>query len=43
MPEPYPQVRILVIDDFEPFRRFVYTALKARPEWQVIDEAADGL
>ena len=36
-------VRTLVVDDFEPFRRFVCTALQARPEWQVIDEAADGL
>ena len=36
-------VRILVVDDFEPFRHFVCTTLKARPELQVIGEAADGL
>ena len=38
-----PQVRILVVDDFEPFRRFVCASLQARPEWQVIAEASDGL
>jgi DNA-binding NarL/FixJ family response regulator len=38
-----PQVRILVVDDFEPFRRFVCATLQARPEWQVIAEASDGL
>jgi CheY-like chemotaxis protein len=38
-----PQVRILVVEDFEPFRRFVCATLQARPEWQVIAEASDGL
>ena len=38
-----PQVRILVVDDFEPFRRFVCSILQARPELQVIAEASDGL
>lgn len=36
-------VRILVVEDFEPFRRFVCTTLRAKPEWQVVAESADGL
>ena len=36
-------VRILVVDDFEPFRRFVCTILRAKPEWQIVAESADGL
>ena len=36
-------VRILVVDDFEPFRRFVCATVEARPELHVIGEAADGL
>jgi DNA-binding NarL/FixJ family response regulator len=36
-------VRILVVDDSEPFRRFVCALLAARPELQVIGEASDGL
>ncbi len=36
-------VRILVVDDFEPFRRFVRSTLGKRPELQVVDEASDGL
>jgi DNA-binding NarL/FixJ family response regulator len=35
-------VRILVVDDFEPFRRFVCATLAAKPELQVVGEAADG-
>ena len=35
--------RILVVDDFEPFRRFLCTTVEARPELQVIGEASDGL
>ena len=35
--------RILVVDDHEPFRRFVCTTLQERPEWRVIAEASDGL
>jgi DNA-binding NarL/FixJ family response regulator len=37
------QTRILVVDDFEPFRRFVCATLQGRPKWQVIAEASDGL
>jgi DNA-binding NarL/FixJ family response regulator len=35
--------RILVVDDFEPFRRFVRSTLQVGPGLQVIGEAADGL
>ncbi len=35
--------RILVVDDFEPFRRFVRSTLQAGPGLQVIGEASDGL
>jgi chemotaxis response regulator CheB len=34
-------VSILVVDDYEPFRRFVCSILDARPELQVIGEASD--
>jgi DNA-binding NarL/FixJ family response regulator len=36
-------VRVLVVDDFEPFRSFVCSLLKKKPEMQVICEASDGL
>lgn len=36
-------VRILLVDDFEPFRRIVRLILREHPEFQVIAEAADGL
>ena len=36
-------VRTLVVDDSEPFRRFVCSTLEGRPELQVIGEASDGL
>lgn len=35
-------VQVLVVDDYEPFRRFVCSMLKGMPELQVIGEAADG-
>jgi len=35
--------RIVVVDDFERFRRFVCSALRQRAEFQVIAEASDGL
>ena len=35
-------IRILVADDYEDWRRQVRSLLQARPEWQVIAEAADG-
>jgi DNA-binding NarL/FixJ family response regulator len=36
-------VRILVVDDFEAWRRFVCLILSKNPELQVIGEATDGL
>jgi DNA-binding NarL/FixJ family response regulator len=36
-------IRVLVVDDHEPFRRFVRATLSARPEFQIISEASDGL
>jgi DNA-binding NarL/FixJ family response regulator len=36
-------VRILVADDFEPFRRFVCSTLGQRPDLQIVGEASDGL
>jgi DNA-binding NarL/FixJ family response regulator len=35
-------VRILVVDDYEPFRRLVCATLAARPELHVVGETADG-
>jgi DNA-binding NarL/FixJ family response regulator len=36
-------IRILVVDDFENWRRQIHSLLQARPTWQVIAEASDGL
>jgi DNA-binding NarL/FixJ family response regulator len=36
-------VRVLVVDDFEPFRRFVHSTLTQRPDLQIIGEASHGL
>ena len=36
-------VRVLVVDDSEPWRRFISTTLRKRPELRVISEASDGL
>jgi DNA-binding NarL/FixJ family response regulator len=36
-------VRILVVDDYIPFRKFVCSTLEKRPELRVIGEASDGL
>jgi len=35
--------RVLVVDDFEPFRRLVRSILAAKAELQIVGEAADGL
>jgi len=35
--------RVLVVEDSEPFRRFVYSALGKRPELQIVGEVTDGL
>jgi len=36
-------VRVLVVDDYLPWRQFVCSALLARPTWQVIGQVSDGL
>jgi DNA-binding NarL/FixJ family response regulator len=38
-----PIVRVLVVDDFEPFRRFVCSTLEQRPDLQIVAEVSDGL
>jgi DNA-binding NarL/FixJ family response regulator len=38
-----PSVRILVVDDFEPFRRFVRSTLQEKSQLQDIREVSDGL
>jgi len=35
--------RIIVVEDHEPFRRFVCSALGKRPELQIVSEVSDGL
>jgi DNA-binding NarL/FixJ family response regulator len=36
-------IRVLLVDDNEPFRRFVREALGVRPDIQIVGEAIDGL
>jgi DNA-binding NarL/FixJ family response regulator len=36
-------IRVLVVEDFAPFRRFICSILEKRKDLQVICEAADGL
>jgi DNA-binding NarL/FixJ family response regulator len=36
-------VRILLVDDFEPWRSFVTSLLQKNPEWQIICQVPDGL
>ena len=38
-----PAVRVLVVDDFEPFRRFVCNMLGKMPGLQIVGEVSDGL
>jgi DNA-binding NarL/FixJ family response regulator len=38
-----PLVRILLVEDFEPFRRFIRSQLQPRLDFEVIAEASDGL
>ena len=40
---PLSSVRILVVDDYEPWRQQMCSMLQTRPELRVIAEAADGL
>jgi len=36
-------IRVLVVDDYEPFRRVVCSRLESRPDFEIIGEASDGL
>lgn len=36
-------IRVLVVDDYEPFRRFACSILERSPSLQIIGEASDGL
>ena len=36
-------IRVLIVDDYEPWRRFCLTALQKQPELEVIGEVSDGL
>ena len=36
-------VRVLVVDDYGPFRRFVCSTLGRRPALQIVGEASDGV
>jgi DNA-binding NarL/FixJ family response regulator len=36
-------IRVLVVDDYQPWHRFVSTTLKKQPELQVIGQVSDGL
>ncbi len=37
------RVGVLVVEDYEPFRRFICSTLRKRPELQIVGEASDGL
>jgi len=34
--------RILVVDDYEPFKQFLHHAAYSRPDLQIVGEASDG-
>jgi DNA-binding NarL/FixJ family response regulator len=36
-------IRILVVDDYEPWRRFILTTLQTQPELAIIGQVSDGL
>ena len=38
-----PAVRVFIVDDYEPFRRFIRSTLGRRQDLQIIGEASDGL
>lgn len=37
-----PKIRVLVVEDSEPFRQFISSELQGRPDIQLIGEASDG-
>lgn len=38
-----PAVRVMLVDDFKPWRSFAASLLQANPEWQIVCEVSDGL
>jgi DNA-binding NarL/FixJ family response regulator len=40
---PAPAIRVLVVEDSEPFRKFICSTLGKRPELQIVGEVSDGL
>ena len=38
-----PSSRVLVVEDYEPYRQFIRSTLRKRPELQIIGEVTDGL
>ena len=40
---PARSIRVLVVEDYEPFQRFVASILQKQPELQIICKASDGL
>jgi len=38
-----PSIRVLIVEDYEPFRRFLRSTLEQRPATQIAGEATDGL
>ena len=36
-------IRVVVVDDYEPWRRFLSSTLHRQPKYQVIEEVSDGL
>jgi DNA-binding NarL/FixJ family response regulator len=41
--QPSPPVRVLIVDDDEPWRRWIYSELGNRRQFQIVGEASDGL
>jgi DNA-binding NarL/FixJ family response regulator len=39
---PSSTVSVLVVDDYEPFRRFVHSTLRKNPKVEIIGQASDG-
>jgi DNA-binding NarL/FixJ family response regulator len=38
-----PSVHVLVVEDYDPFRRFICSTLRSNPELQIVGEVSDGL
>src|SRR3954452_9889582 len=38
-----PSIRVLIVEDYEPFRRFLRSTVEQRPATQIVGEATDGL